>query len=281
MAAVMMMVMVTAMTDHGDSQLGDVEYPLERVVVVGASNVARGMINIAEHVRGYRDAPIDLVVAAGHGRSLGATSNVLWRSLPGLTECGMWDALSGRPQAENVSVIVTDVGNDLLYGQTPEVVLTWLEKCVSRLCEAKCRLIMTELPLASLSGLGRVRFWAARSLLFPTSPLEFDGFIDKCKCVNEGLLRLADEFGASICQPESSWYGIDPVHVRGRQQTRAWSQILAPLRDSVEQRSSRFSNADRSRLKRVRHARREWFGRVHTRSQPAAFLSDGSIVSMY
>ncbi len=272
---------VNAMTGPGEIEPSAAESPHERVLVLGASNVARGLIDIAELVRGGREAPIDLVVAAGHGRSLGARSSGLWRSLPGLTQCGLWQALSSRPKAQRTSAIITDVGNDLLYGQSPETVVGWLEQCVLRLCETDCRLIMTELPLASLKGVGRIRFWTARRVLFPSSPLAFEGFIDKCSEVNDGLRLLAERFGATCCLPEPSWYGLDPVHIKGREQRRAWSQVLAPWNAAANQQVIRYSKADRSRLRAVRHASREWFGQTQTRSQPAAILSDGSLVSMY
>jgi hypothetical protein len=37
---------------------------------------------------------------------------------------------------------------------------------------------------------------------------------------------LALEHGARLVEPSPSWYGFDPIHVRRRMRSKAWSQIL-------------------------------------------------------
>src|SRR4051794_31255557 len=61
-----------------------------RVVLLGASNVTIGFGVLTRLVRAGFRGPIDLRAALGHGRSYGAWSSLLVRSLPAITQCGLW-----------------------------------------------------------------------------------------------------------------------------------------------------------------------------------------------
>ena len=69
-----------------------------RVVVLGASNVARGISTIFETARLAVGGPIDLYAAFGHGRSLGLYTRVLGRGLCGMLDAGLWNALAHSPR---------------------------------------------------------------------------------------------------------------------------------------------------------------------------------------
>ena len=55
----------------------------------------------------------------------------LWRELPGIVECGLWDALAQRPPAPTVALL-TDIGNDLLYDVPVPQIVSWVETCLDR-----------------------------------------------------------------------------------------------------------------------------------------------------
>ena len=59
------------------------------IVVLGASNVSRGLARLAAVARARQPGPVDLFVAAGHGRSYGANSRVLMRRLPSILWSGL------------------------------------------------------------------------------------------------------------------------------------------------------------------------------------------------
>ena len=155
-------------------------------VVLGASNVSRGLSRLVDVIE-TRAAPADLFVAAGHGRSYGAASRVWARRLPSILRCGLWrgldraghvavaahgagaghampdgaaavaDAAAGaapptpadRPR---LHALVTDVGNDLLYGFSVEQVAAWLRESIGRLADRGARIAVTRLPLASIAS---------------------------------------------------------------------------------------------------------------------------------
>src|SRR5207245_935521 len=58
---------------------------------------------------------VEMLAALGHGRSYGAQSRLIVRTLPGILQSGLWRKLETLPVAPTRGLI-TDVGNDILYG---------------------------------------------------------------------------------------------------------------------------------------------------------------------
>ena len=252
-----------------------------RIVLLGASNVVLGWKTISQLARSLAGEPIDIWGAFGHGRSYGLKSRVLGRSLPGITPCGLWTNLAGSPACETVAV-VTDLGNDLLYGVDVPQIIGWVNWCVDRLHEQNARVVSTRLPLASVRRLSPARFRLMRSILFPRSEMTLDKVIRLAEELDAGVVDLATRFGIGVVEPRPEWYGFDPIHVLRRQRHAAWSEILG----------CGFSRTDRDvpastsslrmpRLWQLAPERRWVFGVERTRTQPVAEMTDGGRVFLF
>ena len=79
---------------------------MTRLVLLGASNVRRGLPIVVETARAAWPR-LEILGAFGHGRSYGARSRVLVRELPAILDCGLWDALTAR--RDDATAVVTDV----------------------------------------------------------------------------------------------------------------------------------------------------------------------------
>jgi len=66
--------------------------PGHRAVLIGASNLTRGMATALQTVQTIWHPPVEMLVAAGLGRSYGLTSRILGRSLPSILSCGLWES---------------------------------------------------------------------------------------------------------------------------------------------------------------------------------------------
>src|SRR5438270_1664562 len=96
-----------------------------RVVLLGASNLTRGISTVVETAQAVWGSPLEVLAALGHGRSYGLRSRVFGRELPGITGCGLWGDVAARGPAETAA-LVTDIGNDLLYGASVPTILGWV-----------------------------------------------------------------------------------------------------------------------------------------------------------
>ena len=166
-------------------------HPTRRVILLGASNLMRSFSTVVETARRTWREPVEIMAAMGHGRSYGQDSRVLGRKISGIFPCALWQDLQSRPPLPTIA-LVTDVGNDLVYGVPPERLVKLGRRRASNGSPAGATTIVTELPMASLERLGEARFRFFRQLFFPQVDARLDGEIAAARELNERLVALGD-----------------------------------------------------------------------------------------
>src|SRR3569623_1510889 len=189
--------------------------PARRVVLLGASNLTRGISTVVETSAKVWGRPIDVVAALGHGRSYGMDSTVLGRTLPGILQCGLWQALQQRPQAQTAA-LVTDIGIDLFYGAAGEQVADWVEQCLDRLARYEAKIIITRLPVCNLPHNRTWQYAIVRSVLIPSCRLPLEENPERACDLDDRINRMARERNCTLLEPRAEWYGFDPIHVKLR-----------------------------------------------------------------
>lgn len=183
------------------------------IVVLGASNVSRGLARLAATVRARAGAPADLFVAAGHGRAYGVSSRVGLRRLPSILSSGLWRALD-REQAAQPRALLTDVGNELLYGLGVAAVARGVREAALRLADRGAAIVITGLPLASIARVGRVRYRLLRTLYVPGCLLSLRDINDASQWLDDELRTIAADTGGTFLEQPAAWYGLDALHVK-------------------------------------------------------------------
>jgi hypothetical protein len=248
---------------------------------LGASNLTRSFPTIVSTVRRTWSEPTEFMVAMGHGGSYWQHSAVFGRKISGIFPCALWRDLQIRPKLPTTA-LVTDIGNDFLYGATPERVLEEVERCLDRLAEAEAATIVTQLPADSIEALGERRFRLFRRLLFPRSVLTLADARRFVQEINGRLVELADAREISVIPVSAKWYGFDPIHIKRRSEREAWPTLLAAWRAANES----FS-APRPSLAMIAYlatlAPLEWsqFGISRRAVQPCGRFHDGTTISLY
>jgi len=198
---------------------------VDRVVLLGASNLTRGIRTVVAAARAAWGKDIEVLAALGHGRSYGARSTVLIRTLPGILDAGLWQRLAALPPVAT-RALVTDVGNDILYGFPTKQILAWIAEAIDRLQDQTPDITLTELPLATLAKLSPGKFRFFRTMLFPSCHLSFREVRRTAARVNQGLAELAAARHLRLFKPEPAWYGLDPIHIRPSFWRPAWQTML-------------------------------------------------------
>jgi hypothetical protein len=257
-------------------------------MLLGASNLTkdlRGLVAIARET--IEAGPLEILVAAGHGRSYGQWSRVLARGLPGIAHCGLWP-VAARGGAVPTYALLTDIGNDLAYGTSPVELIGWLATCLARLRAIDAITVMTLLPTERLAQLTPWHFRFFRSVFFPGCGLSYQVLLARAVEVNDRLADLADRYRAAVVAPRLRWFGADPIHLRRTERPAAWREILSawdrgadpPMPLATDR--ARGATAARAlpRL-RVAPAHRTVLGISVCRQQPSTVLRDGSTVSLF
>lgn len=250
---------------------------ISRIVVLGASNLTRGFQTVVLEARSTWGPDVEVLAAHGLGRSYGASSRVLVRTLPSILQSGVWQALDSLPEA-GTRAFVTDIGNDILYGYSAEQILAWVEEAVVRLQRVASDITLTDLPLESIRRLSGARFVVFRSIFFPACRLSLAQALEVAEAVSAGLAKLCASRGVRFVRLPCSWYGLDPIHIRWSLWGSVWQEILGA---GVTPAPGDGSFREAVRLCLLRPERRWLFGFEQRTPQAGVALAAGARVWLY
>ncbi len=255
--------------------------PTRRVILLGASNLTRSFPAVVATVRQTWPAPIEIMAAMGHGRSYGRDSSVLGRKFSGIFPCALWQDLQQRPSLPTAA-LVTDIGNDILYGVSTDEMLNWVEGCLDRLADVGAATIVTQLPAESIERLSLMWFQFFRRIFFPRSKLTLADARVLVREINERLVEIGHKRKISVISASGMWYGFDPIHVKRSVMRSAWPMLLAAWRATSEPlevtRSSWWMTTYLNGLKPYDYSK---FGFRRRAAQPNGCLNDGTTISIY
>ncbi len=178
--------------------------------------------------------------------------------------------------------LITDIGNDFLYGVTPERLFEWVAGCLDRLGDAGAVTTIVRIPMESLETLGARRFQLFRRMLFPGSELTLVDALQFARAMNEELNKAGDGQKISVISASAKWYGFDPIHIRRRDERVAWPEMLSGWRSANKSIapvvSPLLTTAYLATLAPLEYSR---FGFARRCAQPAAHFFDGTTISLY
>lgn len=248
-----------------------------RLVALGASNLTRGLQSVIALGREQYGPDVEIVAALGHGRSYGADSHFLARSLPGILQSGLWHTLDALPPAET-RAIVSDVGNDILYGYRPSQILDWVREAVDRLLRHTTDVTIAGLPYFHIERLSPRKFLVMRTVLFPPCRLSLAEVGEAAATIEDGLVKLASTRRLRFVPMNPEWYGFDPIHIRPSLWQPVWRQMLsgAAVTDHVA-----LSRLEWMQVYRLRPERRRMFGVEQVTPQHGHVLPRGGRVWLF
>lgn len=256
--------------------------PVNRIILIGASNLTLSLRMIIEHIQKGIGGPSEILVAAGHGRSYGLSSQVLIRGLPGIVQCGLWNQLGGRTNLPSYA-LVTDIGNDIPYGVEPEKILQWVTWCTDQLTKISAQIVITNLPIYSIESLSNRRFQFFRRLFFPSCTLSKTEVVSRARALYQGLTILAQQKRFTLCEQNRQWMGVDGFHIAFMKRERAYREFCSHFVVADEDLSSATYRSELrlSWQQRPYFALQRVWGKEKCCPQPSGLLSNQTTVSLY
>lgn len=251
--------------------------PVE-VIVLGASNVTYGLGTYVPTIFDMFPEGVRLLMAHGHGRSYGRRSRVFHRQLDGHIDSLLWPTWDQIPfTPARRYALLTDIGNDLIYGAPVETIMEWVSCCASRLQQRGCELAVSTLPLDSILSLSAWRYAATRRLFFPKTSVSWQQMRERVQHLDASVREFARSHGASAVAPRPEWYRFDPIHVHSRFRLAAVGEMLAQW--PTAPRPSPRTVGLRTTFKLWRkHPARRWIGsREVVGPQPCESAAGGEI----
>ncbi len=238
---------------------------VQTVVVLGASNVSLGWRALAQSVLTRRTGRVHLLTAHGMGRSYIAQSRFGWRSAPGILESRLWQTLNEGSVQPPSAALMTDLGNDLVYGRSVAEILDAAKEVISRLRQSSpgCPVVVTRPPLESVESLSALRYQFFRTVIFPFCKLSLQQAIQGTRELDQGIQALQN---VNTVAPQREWFGLDPIHIRRSCRPSAFESFLVPWPEQ----ELNPAEPDTQPPRRPQMSCRWVFGRQRDVAQPSA-----------
>ncbi len=253
-----------------------------RIVLLGASNLTLSLRLIIRRMQYYVGGSSEIFVAAGHGRSYGQFSQVMFRGLPGITSSEIWRQIEPARTVPTYALI-TDIGNDIPYEYTPDKILNWIEWCVARLQAHSAQIVMTNIPIKSIERLSERRFNILRNLLYPYCQLSKHEVVYRANVIHQGLIEMAARHQFNLYEQDPEWFGSDGIHVSYWKRERFYQHVLKHFlveHISYQKVVSKESLSQGWR-QRPQFACKTIFGQARLYPQPSGRLFDDSPISLF
>ncbi|WP_394809312.1 hypothetical protein [Nitrosomonas sp.] len=199
-----------------------------RIILLGASNLALSLRLVTHLMQQRFGGPSEILVAVGHGRAYGLANQVLLRGLPGIAASGLWPQLATAEPCPAVALL-TDIGNDILFGSPPEQILRSVGWCIEQLQKQSVRVVVNNLPMASIEDLSERRYTFYRNIFYPFCRFPRSETVSRVRAVYQGLIDMASRRNFTLYEQEPVWFGPDGIHVHYWKRRAFYRAILEQL----------------------------------------------------
>jgi hypothetical protein len=199
-------------------------------IFLGASNLARGYSALANClIRCLAPHPVKILHAMGPGRGYCAEGGIFNITYPPIGSSGILNSARGRAQkAHQVIVLITDIGNDIMYGVPLSEITSCLHTLFQKLDAIGADVFVNPIPLDFAEDVSEFQFRILRSVFYPHSTIDYSRAADTVDAVNE---FLRDSAGGRIHLLPSAkdFCGVDKIHYSIFHSHKAWSQVAKEM----------------------------------------------------
>ena len=195
-------------------------------LLLGASNLARGYSMLTQHLSKCREKT-EFLNALGPGRgfcSRGGMFNFSYS--PILVSRVIESAEKKSKNAFCTAVLITDIGNDLMYGVSAETLIDSLDAVIDRMLGWNANIFLTSIHVNLKKDLGPTTFFLLRFLFYPSSKITFeeaDLLVTKLNRYLEEKSRINER--VHLIAGMETFAGLDKIHFSILKAHSAWSKV--------------------------------------------------------
>lgn len=195
-------------------------------ILLGASNLSRGCFALSRLLKAnLHPRKVEVLIASGPGRAYCASGGLLNVTYPPIHSSEIFEVARNKSECGyQVVALVTDIGNDIMYGVSAEQVIETIQQIFDKLQSMNAKIFYTTLPIAFEKGVHPAWFYILRSLLLPFSRVTYDQATAGIIGVNKFLRESAGKCGHLISDMDR-YLGFDKIHYGWLRANNAWSQV--------------------------------------------------------
>ena len=200
------------------------------LILMGASNLSRGGFSLSRHMKTcLHPRRIEVLIASGPGRAYCATGGFLNVSYPPIQSSEIFEIARVKSESGyQVVALVTDIGNDIMYGVSVEKVIETIHQLFNKLQSINAEIFFTTLPMAFEERVHPAWFYILRSMLLPFSRVSYDEAVAGIIEINRFLRKSASEH-SHLIHDMDSYLGFDEIHYGWLRAHKAWSHVAGTM----------------------------------------------------
>tara|TARA_B100000686_G_C16670785_1_gene906329 strand:+ start:336 stop:1088 length:753 start_codon:yes stop_codon:yes gene_type:complete len=205
-----------------------------RFVFLGASNLARGHRALAQCLESVlQPQSSEFFFALGPGRAYRANGGILFHRYDSIETCGVLER-AGRDidRTSSLTVLLTDIGNDIMYGVPVEELIECLEGILQKLGDLEADIHVSPISSWLERQLDPVRFNILKALFYPKSGMTYPSTIDALIRINR---YIRTEIRATIIEGLDAFVGLDKIHYSFFRSGSAWTRVAKSLAGKVSE----------------------------------------------
>ena len=195
-------------------------------LLLGASNLARGYSMLTQHLSRCREKT-EFLNALGPGRGFCARGGMFnFTYSPILTSRVIESAEKKSKHAFHTAVLITDIGNDLMYGVSAKTLITSLDSIIDRMLGWNANIFLTSIHVNLKKDVSPTTFLLLRLLFYPGSKVTFeeaDLLVTKVNRYLEEKSRINER--VHLIKGMETFAGLDKIHFSILKAHLAWSKV--------------------------------------------------------
>ena len=195
-------------------------------VLLGASNLARGYCALTQHIsKNISDA--EFVSALGPGRGYCTQGGFLNFSYSPIGECQIMEqAKVYNERGFRMTVLLTDIGNDIMYGVPEQVLIQCIDTLIEKSLQLNAEVFVTSIHVNVCKDMGGISFELLKAIFYPNSLVTInkaDSIVNK---VNHYLKEKSSQNEhVHLISGLGRFCGLDKIHYSLFKSHIVWSRI--------------------------------------------------------
>ena len=195
-------------------------------LLMGASNLARGYSMLTRHISScFGKNNTEFLNALGPGRGFCARGGMFNFSYPPIQDCRILEA-GNKKSCDTRAVLITDIGNDLMYGVPADTLIESLDGLIDRALQCDAEIFITSIHVNLKKDVSQTTFFILKFFFYPRSSITYkktDLFIIK---VNSYLKEKSGQNQRiHLISGMESFAGADKIHYSLFKTHTAWEKI--------------------------------------------------------
>ncbi len=193
---------------------------------MGASNLARGYRALTHClVSGLAPQRVEVFNAMGPGRGYCAWGGIFNIRYPSIGSSGILE--SARAHADRdcrVVALITDIGNDIMYGVPASEIIACLDTLLQKLNALNAEVFVHPIPLDFSKDVSKRQFRILKTIFYPRSAIDYHQAQEAVSAIND-FLRTQAGGRIHLLPGAKDFCGVDKIHYSIFRSHKAWSRV--------------------------------------------------------